>query len=272
MTKIARVSLAFLILLGFLALSAPWIAPYSYEEQNIDERLEPPSAKHWMGTDMLGRDSYSRLLYGARISLSIGVLTALMGLILGTVTGLVSGYFGGLADRILMRIVDGFYIFPSMLLAILVTLWVGRGFTGILLALGVSTWVGQARLVRAMTLQIREMPYIEAAKNLGMSQFRIVFRHVFPNLLGPVVIALMFQVPQNIMAESFLSFIGLGLEPPISSWGTLAQEGFRAMRSFPHLILFPGIALFFTMLAFQFLGDALRDRLDPKSILANDGK
>ena len=186
-------------------------------------------------------------------------------MILGTLTGAIAGYFGGKLDQFLMAIVDMFYIFPMLLLAILLTLLVGRGFFGIFLAIGMTTWVTQARLVRALVLQAREMPYVEAGRAIGLTHFKILFKHIIPNLAGPMIVSLTFQIPNNILTESFLSFVGLGLQPPYSSWGTLASEGFRGIQSYPHLMIFPGLALFITMLAFHFLGDALRDILDPKS-------
>jgi oligopeptide transport system permease protein len=248
-----------------MAIFAPWITRYSYETQNIEQKLQTPSAEHWMGTDNLGRDTYSRILYGARMSLAVGVLTALFALTLGTLTGALAGYRGGWVDHLLMRGVDLITIFPSLLLAILLTVYFGRGFTGILLALGITAWVTQARLVRNQVLQAKEMSYVESARALGVNSCAVVFKHILPNLWGPIIVSLTFQIPTNIMAESFLSFLGLGLQPPYSSWGTLANEGFRAMRSYPHLIIFPGTVLFVTMLAFNYVGDGLRDVLDPRS-------
>ncbi len=256
-------SLGFLIGISALALSAPFVARYSFDEQSMEHRLEAPSLEHWMGTDILGRDLYSRILFGARISLSVGVATALFALVLGTLTGAAAGYRGGWTDRILMHFVDLFTIFPSLLLAILLMLLLGRGFFGIWLALGLVSWVTQARLVRSQVMQAKAMPYVEAARAIGLRRRMIVFRHILPNLWGPILVSLTFQIPTNIMAESFLSFIGLGLQPPHSSWGTLAAEGFRAMQSYPHLILFPGLILFLTMLSFNFLGDGIRDWMDP---------
>jgi oligopeptide transport system permease protein len=263
--KLALFSLGFILVVSLMALFAPQVTRFSYEEQNIAERLQDPSWVHWMGTDSLGRDLYSRLVYGARMSLAVGFCTAVFSLFIGTAAGAVAGYFGGWADRLLMGAVDLFYIFPSLLLAILMTLVFGRGFTGILVAISITAWVTQARLVRGQVLQARKMPYVEAAHALGVSTPGIIFRHILPNLWGPIIVSLTIQIPTNIMAESFLSFIGLGLQPPFSSWGTLASEGFRAMKSFPHLIIFPGTVLFVTMIAFNYLGDGLRDWLDPGS-------
>ncbi len=262
--RLASASLLFLAGVSTLAVCAPYVTQFMYDEQNIPEKLEGPSARHWFGTDNLGRDLYSRIIYGARMSLAVGVSTALIALLLGTFTGAIAGYRGGWVDHILMRLVDAFYIFPSLLLAILLMVLLGRGFMGILLALGLTAWVTQARLVRGQVLQAKEQPYVEAARAIGVSGAGVIVRHILPNLWGPIIVSLTYQIPTNIMAESFLSFIGLGLQPPLSSWGTLANEGFRAMKSYPHLIIFPGLVLFLTMVAFNYLGDGLRDWLDPK--------
>lgn len=262
--KIAVLSLVFLSVITVTAVFAPEFTRHSYETQSIDEKLETPSAAHWMGTDTLGRDLYSRIIYGARMSLSVGVLTALLSLSVGTLVGAISGFRGGKVDSVLMRIVDIFYIFPSLLIAILLTVFLGRGFFGILIALALTSWVTHARLVRNLTLQAKEMLYVEGARAIGAQGTRIMLRHILPNIIAPMIVSLTFQIPTNIMSESFLSFIGLGLEPPYSSWGTLANEGFRAMKSYPHLILFPGTILFITLLAFNALGDGIRDVLDPQ--------
>ncbi len=262
--KMAVFSLFFLVFVSFAATFAPQFTHQSYEIQHIDEKLESPSHSHWMGTDTLGRDLYSRVIYGARMSLAVGVLTALLSLTVGTLIGAFAGFKGGKIDTLLMRVVDVFYIFPSLLIAILLTVFLGRGFFGILFALALTSWVTHARLVRNLTLQAKEMVYVEGARALGARGLRIVFLHILPNILGPMIVSLTFQIPTNIMSESFLSFIGLGLEPPYSSWGTLANEGFRAMKSYPHLILFPGAVLFITLIAFNALGDGIRDVLDPQ--------
>lgn len=262
--KMAALSLGFLCFVSVGATFAPQLTRHSYETQSIEEKLETPSPAHWMGTDALGRDLYSRIIYGARMSLAVGIFTALLSLTVGTLVGAVAGFRGGKTDSILMRIVDIFYIFPSLLVAILLTVFLGRGFFGILFALALTSWVTHARLVRNLTLQAKEMVYVEGARALGVRGTRIVLRHILPNILGPMIVSLTFQIPTNIMSESFLSFIGLGLEPPYSSWGTLANEGFRAMKSYPHLILFPGAVLFITLLAFNALGDGIRDVLDPQ--------
>jgi len=259
------ISIIILGILCILAVGAPIFAPFDYDAVSVGPNLSPPIKGFIMGTDVLGRDLYSRILYGARLSLAVGFCTAIFALVMGTATGAIAGYYGGKWDKILMSIVDIFYILPMLLLAILFTLLVGRGFFGIFLAIGATTWVTQARLVRALVMQARDLPYVEAGRAIGLSHLKIIFKHILPNLMGPMIVSLTFQIPNNILTESFLSFVGLGLQPPYSSWGTLASEGFRGIQSYPHLMLFPGLALFITMLAFHFLGDALRDVLDPKS-------
>lgn len=263
--KLAMTSLWFLFFLSVLAIAAPLVTKFSYFEQNADAALQFPNKTYWLGTDSLGRDLYSRLIYGARISLSVGLFTALFSLLLGTIYGSISGYVGGKLDSFMMRACDVLTALPSLLVTILLMLIVGRGPIGIFLALGIVGWVGQARLVRGQVLQVKEMLFVEAARSVGMSSGRILFQHIVPNILGPVIVSLTFDIPQNIMAESFLSFVGLGLEPPYASWGTLANEGWRAYRTYPYLILFPGLILFVTILAFNFLGDGLRDALDPQT-------
>ncbi len=259
-----RIALGLLVaLLGLVALAflAPWIAPHDPNAQNISDRLSGPAAKYWLGTDSLGRDLFTRLLFGARLSLSIGIATALFSLVIGTITGALAGYYRGWTDRILTGFIDFFSIFPSLLLAILFSLLFGRGVAGIFLSIGIVAWVQHARLVRAQVMQASEQPYIEAARALGVSNFRILRQHVLPNLWGPILVSVSAQIPSNIMAESFLSFLGLGLQPPHASWGTLASEGSRALRSHPHLLAFPSVALFVVLLASQYLGDWLRDRV-----------
>ena len=260
----AVVSLCFILFVVFLALLAGYIAPYSYEVQNIANRLGSPSWSHWMGTDILGRDVLSRIIYGARMSMAVGIITASCSLIVGTIYGSISGYAGGRLDNLMMRTVDILYTFPSLLLIILVMLIFGKGLIGIFFGLTIVGWVDVSRIVRGSVLQVKEMSFVEAARSIGVNNVFIVFRHILPNILGPIIVTLTFEIPAAILSESFLSFIGLGLQPPFSSWGTLANDGFQAFKSFPHLIIFPGTAIFLTVLAFNLLGDGLRDALDPK--------
>ena len=264
MKKSLVVSTAIIGVVTLLALAAPLVTPSSYEEQSMTEKLQTPSLRHLMGTDNLGRDLYSRIIYGGRISIALGVASALFALVMGTAWGALAGWRGGRTDRLMMQVVDLIYIFPAILLAILLMIMFGRGFLGLFLSLSLSTWTTQARLVRGLMLQAREMPYVESARAFGISGGRIVVRHILPNLWAPIIVSLTLQIPNNIMAESFLSFIGLGFQPPFSSWGTLASEGFRAMTTFPHLMLFPSGVLFITMLAFNYLGEGLRGIYDPR--------
>lgn len=251
------------IALGFLA---PWIAPYSVGGLEAKRLLEPPSSAHWMGTDGLGRDLLTRVLYGARVSITVGLGTALLALVIGTTYGLIAGFRGGNWDHFMMRVVDVFYSLPDMLIFILLSLLLGRNIGGLLIALGLVTWVRFARIVRGQVLQAKEFLFVESAAALGASRKRILLRHILPNIVGPIIVTLTFSIPAAILAESTLSFIGIGINDPYSpwgtSWGTLAQDGYRAMRSYPHVIAFPAAAIFVTILAFNTLGNALRDFLD----------
>ncbi|MBN8541054.1 MAG: ABC transporter permease [Deltaproteobacteria bacterium] len=272
--KAAVVSVFFLIFVALMGAFAELVAPFSFETQNIDRVLESPSTAHFFGTDSLGRDLFSRIVYGARMSMSVGILTAIVSVIIGGIYGAISGWVGGWIDTLMMRAIDILDAIPSLVLLILVGIVFTsyqpfenpelRALTGILFALSVVGWVSLARLVRGQVLQARELLFVEGAVAMGASPSRILLRHIAPNILGPVVVMLTFQIPSNILFESFLSFVGLGLQPPFSSWGVLANDGWRA-KSSPHLIIFPGAALFLTMLAFNLFGDGLRDALDPKS-------
>lgn len=272
--RLAMLCLYFILFVCIVALTAKWISPFSFEEQHIDDILQSPNGTYWLGTDKLGRDLLSRIIYGARMSMAVGVITAFISLIFGAIYGAVSGWFGGWVDSVLMRCVDIAYSIPSLVIMILVKVIFDsvnlfenpelRALTGTLIALSVVGWVSLARLVRGQVLQLKSMTYIEAGHALGLGHISLLWRHVFPNILGPIIVMLTFRIPANILFESFLSFIGLGLQPPYSSWGVLAADGADMLESYPHLILFPGLALFFTMMAFQLLGDGLRDAFDPK--------
>jgi len=253
----------FILLICTAALAAPWLAPFPFDLQDTHAILQGPSSEHWMGTDRLGRDLLSRLLYGARMSLSVGIFTAAFAVLFGTVYGAVSGYIGGKTDNLLMRFVDLVYSLPDLLLIILITVTIGRGVLGILLALSLVSWVTVARIIRGEVLKLREFSYVEAARAVGASHRRILFLHILPNTLGVLIVTLTFRIPAAILAESTLSFIGLGIAPPFASWGSMANEGWTAMKFYPHLILFPSLFLFLTIVAFNVLGDGLRDILDP---------
>ncbi len=260
-----KISSGFLFIIFIVSLLAPWVAPYSYQEQDTLNILAFPGVEHFLGTDRLGRDLLSRMIYGARVSLFVGVFSTLIALVIGTVYGTISAYVGGKTDNLMMRVVDVVFALPDLLMIILITVLMGRGVTGVFIALTMVSWVTIARLVRGEVLRIKEYPFILAAKALGASHFRIMLREIFPNILGILVVTLSFRIPVAILAESTLSFIGLGIAPPASSWGTLASDGWTAIKFYPHLILFPSLAIFFTILSFNFLGEGLREYLDPRA-------
>jgi oligopeptide transport system permease protein len=262
-------SLSFIVFISLAGFFGPLVfhrAAGGLEEAQI---LAEPTWNHWMGTDMLGRDLLTRVLLGARVSLTVGVGTALIALVLGTTYGLIAGYRGGAVDSFLMRVVDVFYGLPDLLIFILLSLVLGRNVGGMLVALGLITWVRFARMARGQMLQTKQALYVDGARAIGAGHARVVLRHILPNIMGPIIVTLTFSIPAAILAESTLSFIGIGINDPYSpwgtSWGTLAQDGWRAMRVYPHIILFPTLAIVLTILAFNFVGNGLRDLLDPKS-------
>jgi oligopeptide transport system permease protein len=256
---------AIVLLAGFLA---PWISSYGLGGFEAGRLLEPPSWAHLMGTDGLGRDLLTRVLYGARVSMTVGLGTAAIALVIGTAYGLIAGFKGGNWDHLMMRIVDIFYGLPDMLIFILLSLVFGRNIGGLLVALGLVTWVRFARVARGQVLQAKEFLFVEGATALGASRSRIVLQHILPNIIAPIIVTVTYSIPSAILAESTLSFIGIGINDPYSSWGTswgtLAQDGYRAMRTYPHVIAFPAAAIFFTILSFNTLGNAVRDLLDVK--------
>ena len=261
-------SLVFIAVISAAGLLAPWISPYGaggFEETRI---LETPSWAHLMGTDGLGRDLLTRVLYGARVSMAVGIGTAMIALVIGTAYGLASGFTGGNLDQLMMRVVDIFYGLPDMLIFILLSLLLGRNIGGLLIALGLVSWVRFARMARGQMLQAKEFLFVEGARAMGASRRRIVLRHILPNILGPIIVTLTYSIPAAILAESTVSFIGLGINDPYSAWGTswgsLAQDGWRAMRTYPHILFFPAAAIFLTILAFNTLGNALSDLLNPR--------
>jgi len=262
-------SAIFIMIVLLSGFAVPWISPYGSGGLREHNLLEGPSGTHWMGTDALGRDLLTRVLYGARVSMTVGIGTALIALIIGTTYGLVSGFKGGKLDDFMMRLVDIFYGLPDMLIFILLSLLFGKSIGGLLVALGLVTWVRFARITRGQVLQAKEFVYVEGARAMGAPRRRILLRHILPNILGPILVTLTFSIPAAILAESTLSFIGLGINDPYSgwgtSWGTLAQDGWRAMRAYPHIIFFPAAAIVLTILAFNTLGNALRDLLDPRT-------
>lgn len=264
---------AFWIIMVLMVVAAcSWLGfsltPYSFD-QTGDQLLAGPSREHLMGTDELGRDLLTRVIYGARLSVAIGFVTAGVAFVIGTIYGSIAGFYGGKVDNLLMRGVDLAYSLPDLLVMILIGVSlppaIGRTPFGILLALGLVSWMGTARLVRAQLLQLQHEEFIDAARAAGQGTFNIIVKHLLPNAMGPIIVALTFTVPSAILSESTLSFIGLGLSPPAASWGTLANDGWRALRSHPHLIFFPSFFIFITVLSFNILGDGLRDALDPRT-------
>ena len=251
----------FLIL---LALFAPVLCPYSYDEQHLPERLSGPSSTHWLGTDELGRDVLSRILYGTRISMLVGLSVVLFSSTLGLVVGCLAGYYGRWLEEITMRIVDVLMAFPGILLAIALVAFWGPGLGKLIFALIAVGWVGYARLVRGQVLKVKELDFVRAARSLGASDGRIILHHLIPNIIQPVLVQASIGMAGAILAEASLSFLGLGVPPPMPSWGTMLNDGRSHLFDDPYLVLFPGLATMLAVLSFNFLGDGLRESLNPK--------
>jgi peptide/nickel transport system permease protein len=248
------------------ALFAPWIAPQDPAHIELAARLAPPSAAHWCGTDELGRDILSRLIYGARISMLVGSSVVVGALFLGLVIGSIAGYYGGKVDRFVnVILMNAFLSFPGILIAISFVAFRGPGILNLILALCLGGWVGYARLVRAQVLAAREREYVEAARALGASDWRIVTRHILPNIIQPVIVQAAIGMAGAVLAEATMSFLGLGVPPPTASWGSMLNDGRAHLFDAPHLVLFPAAAVMLAVLSFNFIGDALRDYLDPRS-------
>ena len=262
--KAAMAGLGIIIVISLLAIFGPMLSPYSYSDQSLTDANQPPSAALWLGTDNLGRDLATRICYGARISLSIGIVASLINLGIGVLYGGISGYFGGRIDSFMMRIVDILYGIPLLLYVILLMVVLKPGLWNVFIALGLVYWLRMARIVRVQVLSLKELEYVLAARVLGASHQRLIFGHLLPNSLGPIIVTLTLSIPEAIFTEAFLSFIGLGVSAPMASWGVLASEGVVTLRSYPFQLLSPAIAISLTMLGFNFLGDGLRDALDPR--------
>lgn len=254
-----------LLLVAGAALLAPVIAPHDAARQNLENDLIAHSVEHPLGTDKLGRDILSRLIYGARISLSVGMATVVLSAVIGVLVGSLSGYFGGWFDQLLMRIVDILMAFPGILLAIAFTAVLGPGLDHVILALCLIGWTGYARLVRGEILSLREREFIHAARALGCKPARVILRHLVPNLLPPLLIQATFGLAAAIIAEGSLSFLGLGVEPPTPSWGAMLNDGRQFLLVAPHLTTYPGLAIMLTVLALNLVGDGLQDRLEPRA-------
>ncbi len=254
-----------ILVLIILAIFAPWIAPYSYSYQNLDIGASPPSAEHLLGTDVLGRDLLSRLLYGARISLLVGFVATGVALVIGVTWGIVAGYFGGRVDSIMMRIVDVLYGLPFIIFIILLMVIFGRNIWLLFAAIGAVEWLTMARIVRAQVIGLKNQEFVQAAQVMGVSNFSMFRRHILPNILGPIAVYATLTIPQVMLLEAFLSFLGLGIQPPMSSWGTLIRYGVESMEEHYWLLIYPGLTFTITLFALNFFGDGLRDALDPKT-------
>ena len=246
------------------AVVAPWIAPFPFDKTDLRYGARPPSRLHVLGTDELGRDLFTRILYGARISFAVGILATLVSLSIGVTYGCVAGYAGGRLDHLMMRIVDILYGLPFMFFVIILMVIFGRNILNLFVALGAVQWLTMARIVRGQVLSLKVREFVLSAQAVGASPLRLLVRHVLPNAVGPIVVYATLTVPAVMLEEAFLSFLGLGVQPPMASWGSLASEGAAAMEPYPWLILFPGMSLTVTLLSLNFFGDGLRDALDPQ--------
>ncbi len=264
MNPLATIGLALVTLFAVLAIFAPLIAPYDPAQISLPTRLSGPSAAHWFGTDELGRDILSRIIYGARISMLVGVSVVTFSLFLGMIIGCIAGYYGGRVDRFVNVVVmNAFLSFPGILLAIAFVAFLGPGIFNLILALSIGGWVGYARLVRAQVLATREREFVEAARALGAGDWRIVTRHILPNMIQPVIVQAAIGMAGAILAEATMSFLGLGVPPPTASWGSMLNDARSHLFDAPHLVLFPAVAVMLAVLSFNFIGDALRDYPGP---------
>jgi peptide/nickel transport system permease protein len=263
---LAAIGLTWVVIFLVFALFAPWIAPQDAATINLPVRLDPPSSAHWLGTDELGRDLLSRIIYGARISMLVGSCVVASSLALGLIIGSIAGYYGGAIDRCVnVILMNAFMSFPGILIAIAFVAFRGPGIFHLVLALSLGGWVGYARLVRGQVLAAREREFVEAARALGASDWRIIVRHILPNIIQPVIVQAAIGMAGAILAEATMSFLGLGVPPPTASWGTMLNDGRAHLFDAPHLVVFPALAVMLAVLGFNFIGDALRDSLDPRA-------
>lgn len=261
--KVARVAVLILLIIFFSAAAAPWLTTFDPIKTQVLERLKPPSATHWFGRDEVGRDLFARVLYGGRISLTIGVLSVAFGLLVGGLMGAVAGFFPK-TDNLIMRLNDIVMAFPFILRAIAVVVILGPGFVNLFVAIGFGRVPPFARLVRSLVLTLKEEVYVEAARSMGAKDSRILWRHIVPQMVAPIITFSTLEIGTSILGAASLSYLGLGVRPPTPEWGALASTGKDFLRQAPHIVLFPALAIFFTAWSFNILGDALRDALDPK--------
>jgi len=263
--RLAVAGLVFLVLVAVTCLLGPLFSAYGYEEQRLDLGASPPSAQHWLGTDTLGRDLLVRTLTGGRVSLGVGLAATFVALTIGVVYGAVAGFVGGKRDAFMMRVVDIMYSLPFPIFVILLMVFFGRNIILLFVAIGAVEWLTMARIVRSQVMAVKRMEFIEAARSLGYGRRRIIFRHILPNILGPVIVYTTLTIPAVMLLEAFLSFLGLGVQPPMSSWGVLIKDGAEKMEEFPWLLHFPAALFSLTLFSLNFLGDGLRDALDVRS-------
>jgi len=263
--RLAVLGLGTLVVVGLACFIGPWLSAYGYEEQNLDLGASGPSGAHWLGTDTLGRDLLVRLLVGGRVSLGVGLAATFVALSIGVIYGAVAGFFGGKRDAFMMRTVDIMYALPFPIFVILLMVFFGRNIILLFVAIGAVEWLTMARIVRSQVMAVKRMEFIEAARALGYGRRRIIFCHILPNILGPIIVYATLTIPAVMLLEAFLSFLGLGVQPPMSSWGALIKDGAEKMEEFPWLLIFPGTVFSLTLFSLNFLGDGLRDALDVRS-------
>ena len=262
--KAAMFGLVVLAVLVVLSVFAPWLTPYSYSGQDLELGPSPPSAQHWLGSDLFGRDLLTRMLYGSRVSLAVGFIATAVALLIGVTWGALAGYLGGRIDALMMRVVDVLYALPFTIFIILLMVVFGNNIILLFLAIGAVEWLTMARIVRGQVLHVKQQDFVEAAVSLGLTRFQVIRKHVIPNVMGPVIIYATLTVPNVILLESFLSFLGLGIQPPQSSWGLLISYGVETMEEYPWLLIFPAALLSLTLFSLNFLGDGLRDALSER--------
>jgi oligopeptide transport system permease protein len=262
--KLAVFGAVFIIFELVICLITPFIAPYGFEDQNLELALAAPSKAHWLGTDNLGRDLFTRVLYGGRISMMVGLLASFVSIIVGVVYGAIAGFVGGRTDNVMMRIVDVMFALPFVFLVIILMVYFGRNILLLFVALGLTQWLTMARIVRGQVISLKQKEFVEAAHAMGATNTSIIFRHLIPNALGPVIVYLTLTVPDTILTEAFLSFLGLGVQAPMASWGTLISNGVEVMEVAPWALIYPALALSVTLFSLNFLGDGLNEALDPK--------
>ena len=263
--KLSLFSLIYISTLIIVALITPFIAPYNYADQNLALGASPPSSEHFLGTDTLGRDLLTRMMYGSRISLMVGFLATSVALVIGVIWGTIAGSSGGKTDALMMRIVDTLYGIPFIILIILLMVIFGRNLILLFLAIGAVEWLTMARIVRSQVLNLSKQEFILSAQAMGVTKINIIFRHLIPNAMGPVIVYATLTVPQIMLLESFLSFLGLGVQPPLSSWGLLIRDGAVSMEEYWWLLIFPSLAFSLTLFSLNFIGDGLRDAIDPRT-------